>query len=73
VTLGLPPHVLFTRQLGELASFMAAYDEDTYARWTFAGGGPVLPSRVLSRTALGGAPAVTAYVLVQTTHIRAAR
>jgi hypothetical protein len=53
-TLGLLPHALFSRQLGELASFKAAYDEDTYALWTFGGGGPVFPSLLLSRLALRG-------------------
>lgn len=50
--LGLLPHVRFGLLIGEEAFFQSAYDEPTYALWTFAGGGPVLPHRWLSKVAL---------------------
>ena len=52
VFLGLLPHALFSRDVGQVAQFKSAYDEDTYALWAFAGGGPNLPSRWLSQGAL---------------------
>ncbi|HYN02435.1 MAG TPA: hypothetical protein VE359_08320 [Vicinamibacteria bacterium] len=50
--LGLLPHVRFGLLIGEVAFFESAYDEPTYALWTLAGGGPVLPHRWLSQAAL---------------------
>src|SRR5690606_25165620 len=34
---GLYPHLLFSREVGELAYFKAAYDEDTYFLWSLSG------------------------------------
>ena len=52
--LGLLPHLLFSHQLGELRFFKSAYDEDTYGLWLLEGGGPWVPSRLLSRVAMRG-------------------
>lgn len=53
-TLGLLPHLIFALQTGTLAFFKSAYDEDTYALWLLEGGGPWVPSRLLSRLAMKG-------------------
>jgi hypothetical protein len=52
VVLGLLPHVRFSLLVGEPACFFSAYDEEGYALWAFAGGGPHYPHRWLSSAAL---------------------
>ncbi|MGH9365779.1 MAG: hypothetical protein ACRD1B_11035 [Thermoanaerobaculia bacterium] len=46
--LGLLPHARLGAQAGSLVFFKSAYDEDTYALWSFLAGGPLLPGRLLS-------------------------
>ena len=50
--LGLLPHFRFSLLVGEPACFFSAYDEDGYALWALAGGGPHYPHRWLSSAAL---------------------
>jgi hypothetical protein len=52
VALGALPHLRFSLLLGKATHFLSAYDEDLYAFWALAGGGPLLPHRFLSDAAL---------------------